>query len=208
MRVVCISDTHGHHEKLTVPEGDILIHAGDFTNLGEVGEIARFGKWFEAQPHPHKIYIAGNHDWLFQEDQNLARSIMGRATYLQDSFTIINGLKIHGTPWTLPFYDWAFMKPDEALEDEFSLIDSDVDILVTHGPPLGILDGTSRGSAGSGTLLQRIWDTSPRYHIFGHIHEGRGKLTRARTIHMNVSNYSGLSGMREPIIFDIDPIQK
>ena len=65
-RIVCISDTHNRHDNIKVPDGDILIHAGDATNGGTIEEIAAFGKWFASLSHKHKIFVAGNHDWLFE----------------------------------------------------------------------------------------------------------------------------------------------
>ena len=66
VRFVCISDTHNKHDwdkcPFTVPDGDVLVHAGDFTQVGDAREVAAFCKWFGALPHKRKILIAGNHD--------------------------------------------------------------------------------------------------------------------------------------------------
>ena len=70
MRLVCISDTHGQHNKMPpIPEGDVLVHAGDCTGSGTLPQIDAFTKWLGALPHAHKILIAGNHDFCF--DKNL-----------------------------------------------------------------------------------------------------------------------------------------
>src|SRR5579883_2959389 len=82
-RLVCISDTHNRHRKLSPPPGDILVHAGDFSGRGMPGEIEAFGKWLAAQPHPHKVVIAGNHDFLFEHANREARALLRHCTYLQ-----------------------------------------------------------------------------------------------------------------------------
>src|ERR1044071_5799984 len=85
MRIVCISDTHSRHDQIEVPPGDVLVHAGDSTMVGRVEEIAKFDHWLGRLPHPHKILIAGNHDWLFEKEPSLAESLITNAVYLRDS---------------------------------------------------------------------------------------------------------------------------
>ena len=65
IKFVCVSDTHNLTNKIQVPEGDVLIHAGDFTNSGKPDEVEWFNKWLGNLPHKHKIVIAGNHDITF-----------------------------------------------------------------------------------------------------------------------------------------------
>jgi len=62
IRIVAISDTHNQHDELELPEGNILVHCGDFTNTGSYPEILLFVRWFAAQPHPTKLLVFGNHD--------------------------------------------------------------------------------------------------------------------------------------------------
>lgn len=108
-RIVCVSDTHNCNEAIDVPDGDILIHSGDATINGTVTEIRDFNRWFSALPHKHKIFVAGNHDWLFETDETLARQILHKdIIYLQDSEITVEGLRIYGSPWQPRFYDWAF----------------------------------------------------------------------------------------------------
>src|SRR5690554_4798574 len=109
MKIVCISDTHNCNGEFDVPDGDLLIHAGDFTNNGSIVEVAAFMRWFGELPHRHKVLIAGNHDRLFEREPSLARSMVPDGTiYLQDSSAEIEGLKIYGSPWQPRFFDWAF----------------------------------------------------------------------------------------------------
>ena len=62
MKFVAIADTHGKHKDLTIPSGDMLIHAGDISMKGDEDEIIDFLNWFDEQNFKHKILIAGNHD--------------------------------------------------------------------------------------------------------------------------------------------------
>jgi 3',5'-cyclic AMP phosphodiesterase CpdA len=118
--VVCVSDTHNYQPRL--PDGDILIHAGDLTQSGSAQELEAALAWLRAQPHAHKIVIAGNHDQLLDpsRDDSVGRSTDVRAsldwgdiTYLHDSSTTVtcaNGrrLRIYGSPWSPRHGSWAF----------------------------------------------------------------------------------------------------
>ncbi|MCB9832584.1 MAG: metallophosphatase domain-containing protein [Planctomycetes bacterium] len=189
-RIVCISDTHGHLDALSVPEGDVLIHAGDFCGRGDEGEIRRFLDRFRALSHRDKVLIAGNHDELFEAEPERARDLVTGIHYLQDSGAEIAGLRFWGSPWQPAFFDWAFNLPrGPALAAKWALIPSGTDVLVTHGPPAGILDRVHDGShAGCADLLAAIARVRPRLHVFGHIHEDPGLLERAGTIHVNASS--------------------
>lgn len=184
MKIVCISDTHNCHDQVKVPEGDILVHSGDATVNGTEREVIEFLRWFSALPHQHKIFVAGNHDWLFQlQPERAATSIPASVTYLQDRSAEVMGLKIYGSPWQPRFYDWAFnLNRGAQMAEKWSLIPDDVDILVTHGPPYGILDKveTRFGARYEGCeeLRFRIEDVAAsgrlKLHVFGHIHSGHG----------------------------------
>lgn len=109
MKVVCLSDTHNRHRAVSVPDGDLLIHAGDMSNTGSDREIAEALRWFAALPHPHKIIIAGNHDWLFDIAPKDAAALIPRGVhYLQDSGCTIAGFRCWGSPVQPWFLDWAF----------------------------------------------------------------------------------------------------
>ena len=99
IRIICISDTHGQHSKLSVPDGDVLIHAGDLMAFGDrPEEIIDFNQWLGKQPHRHKIVIAGNHDWMFERHPGAARELLGNAIYLENSGTGVASLNIWGSP--------------------------------------------------------------------------------------------------------------
>lgn len=184
MRIVCISDTHNRNEQIVIPDGDLLIHSGDATVRGIVEEIEHFNYWFSSLPHKHKIFVAGNHDWLFERENQRARKILDPSIiYLQDSATEIDGLKIYGSPWQPRFYDWAFnLNRGAEMAEKWKLIPNDIDILITHGPPNGILDAVPRAfgidHAGCEELRKRVEEIVQfgrlKLHVFGHIHCGYG----------------------------------
>ncbi len=190
-RIVCISDTHNRQGQFEVPDGDVLIHAGDLTGRGTVPEVTAANEWLGRLPHRDKIVIAGNHDFLFERQNARARSLVTNAIYLEDSASLVQGLRIWGSPWQPWFYDWAFNLPrGRALAEKWRGIPEGIDILVTHGPPLGILDETASGEhAGCEELRSRIegMGAPPRLHVFGHIHEGHGILRTPGTTFVNAS---------------------
>ena len=176
-RIVAISDTHEKHGQIRVPEGDILVCAGDITINGKPAAVSEFNAWFAAQPHRHKLLIAGNHDFLFEKDNDYARSLISPGIiYLENSGCEIMGLKFWGSPVTPWFFDWAFNKQrGEEIRRFWDEIPADTDVLVTHGPPFGILDKNAGGeNTGCEELRYALERIRPRLHIFGHIHEGYG----------------------------------
>ena len=190
MRIVLISDTHNQHSKITLPEGDVLIHAGDVSGGGTKKEIVDFLSWFSSQPHKHKVFIAGNHDFFIQQSPTEFLSILpSNIIYLQDELTEIEGVKIYGSPWTPEFMDWAFMKSaGTEMKKQWDLIPDGIDILLTHGPAFGTLDTIFSGLAvGCAELSKAIERVKPEYFIFGHIHEGHGSITKEGTQYINAS---------------------
>jgi predicted phosphodiesterase len=196
-----LSDTHcaGSEGKIEVPDGDLLIHAGDLTYRGTQGEVERELAWIDSLPHKHKVVVPGNHDWLF--DPNRPASFRGwllpqgvsvddlmsrfpTITPLIDQSATIEGFKVYGSPWQPWFYDWAFNFPrhdpgHETAKATWAKIPDDTQILVTHSPPRGILDLTYGGEdtrAGCPELWKRIEALDHlRLHVFGHLHESYGR---------------------------------
>jgi Icc-related predicted phosphoesterase len=212
--IVCISDTHGLHDQVDVPVGDILIHAGDCTNVGHPHELAEFLVWFSALPHRNKILVGGNHDWLFERDPDAAMALLKKHApsvhYLNDSGVTIAGLKIWGSPVTPAFCDWAFNR-QRGPEIKFhrDLIPIDVDVLVTHGPPEGILDDTAWGlRAGCADLTQAIKRlTRLRLAVFGHLHlEGGRQKKVAGVTYVNAAVCDeAYRPIRSPVIVALRP---
>lgn len=179
MKIVCIADTHAQHRDLEMPEGDMLIHAGDITYAFKSGDTyadyEKFNNWLGELPYKHKIVIAGNHDVLAEKRPNLVRAALTNCIYLERELVEIEGLKIYGTPWTPRFFDWAFNQTQLQQKEHAEAIPK-CDVLVTHGPPKGILDFVPRGGyVGCRYLLDNIYDRiQPKLHVFGHIHCGAG----------------------------------
>jgi predicted phosphodiesterase len=177
MRLVLISDTHNQHGKIVLPKGDVLVHAGDFTMGGTESEITAFAAWLDEQDFAHKIVVAGNHDFLFEREPELARSLLpADAHYLQDSAVALAGLRFWGAPWQPWFMDWAFNLPrGPELARKWALIPQGIDVLITHGPPQGTGDVTVTGeSIGCADLAAALARVRPRLMVFGHVHEGHG----------------------------------
>ena len=175
MRIVCISDTHGQEADLKIPDGDMLIHAGDLTLRGTALQINQSLDYFAKLPHKYKVIIAGNHDFgLESKDPDIV--IPQGITYLENNSVTIDGLKIWGSPVCTPYYDWAFMWDERKREILYESIPDDVDIIINHGPAFGVLDYTTKQTnAGCEFLLKRIKEINPKLFVCGHIHENYGE---------------------------------
>ena len=136
VRLVCLSDTHEFHEKLKLPDGDVLIHCGDILVTDYWSprwlswwRVKKFFAWMNKHPHKHKIAIAGNHDLVFKRYGAAAvKKIAGVTQYLCDELVTIMGLNVYGTPrsqgksWNDAFQDeatWA-KKPPSGIPVTFS----------------------------------------------------------------------------------------
>ncbi len=190
MRIKSLSDSHGQHRGVPIPPGDVVIHAGDVSKRGEKGELADFLDWFGGLPHRYKIFVGGNHDFLLEDaPREFAKMVPDNCLYLNDSGVEIAGITVWGSPITPFFFDWAFNRHRGAdIRRHWDLIPARVDILVTHGPPYGILDRTARGQCvGCEELLPVVERLRPRLHVFGHIHEAYGQFERNGTRFVNAS---------------------
>lgn len=198
MRVYAVSDLHGYFPPF-VPECDTLLLAGDYCPTRNLDMERRFmlGKfkdWLEKllmeKTVKRIIGIAGNHDFILQEDRGLADGLPW--IYLQDSEIDIEGIRFYGTPYTRTFYNWAFMESEDKLRQRFQQIPKGLDILLTHGPAYGILDANAQGEhCGSPSLLYRIKDAKPDSVVCGHIHEGHGIMQEGKTRYYNVAYING-----------------
>jgi Icc-related predicted phosphoesterase len=208
MKFVAISDTHGVHHRLTLPQGDALIHAGDVSSRGRPAEIIDFLSWFKSQPHEHKIFIAGNHDFYFEDAlaEEIQQIIPPGITYLNDSGITINGINIWGSPVSPWFYNWAFNRQRGAnIMRHWELIPYTTQVLITHGPVFGILDRTTAGvNAGCDDLLIKVTGLKPQVHICGHIHEAYGQLSRGSTNFINASVLNERYELvNDPVVFEL-----
>jgi Icc-related predicted phosphoesterase len=206
MRIVCIADTHELHREVELPAGDMLIHAGDFTLMGKRrSQIRDFNKWLGEQPHRYKIVIPGNHEFVLEEPQE--RQTVTNATLLVDSGIEIEGLRIWGSPVT-PLYGGAFaILKAEDRKRHWSRVPQRTDILITHGPPLGILDqpaGTEHQD-GCPELLEAVLRVKPRLHVFGHVHGVHGMTARNDTIFVNAALFQEAGRLdTPPILLDLN----
>ena len=200
LKLVLISDTHCHTPEIKV-EGDVLIHAGDFLSSGRRQEAEGAARWFAEQAKHFKkaVCIAGNHDWFFYElglngTQDFFSQYGENIHYLLDSSINIDGANLYGSPWQPEFCNWAFNVPrGAAIKKYWDMIPEAgmVDVLITHGPPMGILDRAypKRLSQhlGCEELLLRVQDSVPLLHVFGHIHGGYGSEIVGQTHFVNAA---------------------
>ena len=207
VRIVCVSDTHNRTDGLAVPDGDVLLHAGDLTGHGKPDELAQAVRWLTSLPHAHKIVVAGNHDFLLQDQPARARRLLAEVpglVYLEDELATVAGLRIWGSPWQPWFYDWAFNLPRDGdeLAAVWAQVPAGVDVLLTHSPAHGILDRTSRGdAAGCERLRAELARIRPRLHVCGHIHEAYGEMHVDGTHHVNASTCDlGYRPVQAPIV--------
>jgi Icc-related predicted phosphoesterase len=185
LSIVAISDTHGMHAAMeqAVPDGDVLIHAGDFCGRGRAGEVRDFAAWIGALPHRHKIVTPGNHDSPVENDAATFREVFAAQgiRLLINETVEIEGFRFFGSPYTPTFLNWHFMRDrGPAIRAEWETIPDDADVVVTHGPAYGHGDlappwrGEPPRHVGCLELLNRLRSVRPRLHVFGHIHDGYG----------------------------------
>ncbi|XP_072519330.1 metallophosphoesterase MPPED2 [Salminus brasiliensis] len=230
-RFVCVSDTHSRTDGIHMPYGDVLLHTGDFTELGLPSEVKKFNDWLGTLPYEFKVVIAGNHELTFDkdfmaelvkqdyyrfpsvsklqpEDFDNVQSLLTNCVYLQDSEVMVKGFRIYGTPWTPWFNGWGFNLPrGQSLLDKWNQIPEDIDILMTHGPPLGFRDWVPKELQRVGcvellnTVQRRV---RPKLHVYGGIHEGYGLMTDGYTTFINSSTCTvSFQPTNPPIIFDL-----
>ena len=191
-----------------LPGGDLLIHSGDISSLGRQSEVERFVKWFNSiDNYANKIFIAGNHDMSFDSEQLLVNKLkhfdgvsdsdefvsIGKPQwlevlltsdlnqnvfYLENSFVMLDDIKIWGSPITPTFgYGWGFnVNRGYDINQIWNRIPNDTDIVITHGPIHSYCDRTSRGglNVGCEQLYHRLNEVQPQLHFSGHIHEAYG----------------------------------
>jgi Icc-related predicted phosphoesterase len=195
MKLVFISDTHNKHSKISVPDGDFIIHCGDVSGRGYKEEIISFADWFSSLPHKHKIMIPGNHDFMFEKDFDSAKNITDSRNIhlLIDSLVEIEGIKFWGSPITPWFHDWAFNRyRGSTIEHHWNKIPEGIDVLITHGPPAYmenslslVLEGEDVGCGDLYNAIKRR--VKPKISAFGHIHEGYGTHHDGETLFINCS---------------------
>jgi Icc-related predicted phosphoesterase len=200
MKIVFISDTHTYHNAVKIPDGDILVHCGDTTIYGEIWEMKNFLNWFGQQKHQYKIFINGNHEvqvWIRNYTKQMVadhnKECLTDICYLEESGVEIEGIKFWGSPYTPEFFNWAYMYDREDGKRRWAVIPNDTDVLITHGPPAGVLDEVEpfgrydRSKSGCDDLLDKVKEIKPRIHAFGHIHAHSGWRKEDETLFINAS---------------------
>jgi Icc-related predicted phosphoesterase len=199
MKIWFISDTHALHNSINVPKNvDTVIHAGDSTNyydwLKNQIEFEDFINWFSNLPIKHKVLIAGNHDAWAMKPYNISRIKDLGIIYLEHGYCEIDNKLIFGSPYTPTFGNWYFMKDRSKLSKYWEDITDIIDILITHGPPKGILDLSHNQKheleyCGDTALRKAVFKNNPKIHIFGHIHDSKDCFNSG---YMKVSNLDTL----------------
>lgn len=197
--ILCISDTHNMHRRLReMPEADVLVHCGDFTEFGTEKEALDFLEWFCDLPYRHKIFTTGNHDVCLYEGR--IEGLDDNVHFLKNDGITLEDVKFYG----VPFFIAGF-------EDKFAhAIPADTDILISHQPPYGILDDTDFELDGSGfesvthygceSLLKRIQLIKPKYSLFGHVHSQYGTEQHEATTFVNASLMAPEGRLNSPVL--------
>jgi Icc-related predicted phosphoesterase len=179
-----------------MPKGDILVHCGDITSQGEYSILQDFNQWLGEQDYSYKIFIAGNHDLSYEKYPTTTKKIVTNAIYLENTGIELEGLKFWGSPYTPAFMNWAFNIPRESTLNNWKKIPNDVDVLITHGPPYGILDSVFGWDLqrdihqGDKHLLKIVKHIKPLIHSYGHIHESPGRTKIGKTTFVNSSQWT------------------
>ncbi|UJH90854.1 metallophosphatase domain-containing protein [Antarcticibacterium sp. 1MA-6-2] len=206
MKIICIADTHNKHNDINIPPGDVIVHAGDFTEAGTRSETINFLTWFSALPHSHKIIVPGNHDFYLQKNlENLNEIIPHNIHCLIDSGVEIENLKFWGSPFTPGNGRWAFNKArGKEIRKTWDLVPVGTDFLITHTPAYGVLDELdNKQHIGCEELWKRVKEVKIPYHIFGHIHNDYGIVRTRNTTYINASILDNrYRVINSPIIFN------
>jgi len=215
--MVAFSDTHGRHGSMLLPDGDLLICAGDFTVDGRLEDVSGFLYWLKEQAVRYRhgaILIAGNHEcaadprhrWFDARVRDLLMALRGPVRYLEDDSATVAGYNIYGMPWTPKFNQWAFMEgAGAAMKPRCDDMPRHTDILVTPRPPRGILDA----GLGCDDLRRSLPNlTKLRLHIFGHVHSGSGVSVTDQATHVNAAVLDDAYRLvRGPRVLDLPDIQ-
>ena len=206
MKIVIFGDNHGQWN-FKVPFGDAIISTGDFSMFGYSKEIREFNNWLGEQPHKHKLYIWGNHEVYAEGMEKHFEEMIPNGKCIHNRVIEIEGLKIMGCSFTPKFGNWAFMRDAETLERYWKLAPTDVDILISHGPPHTILDQVNLDSwhLGGTSLLDYVKRAQPKIHCFGHIHNSGPRQRKiGNTLFVNASlTDERYALIGEPVVVEI-----
>lgn len=200
MKILALSDTHGTHSDLTFdiyeilkedPSIQTIVHAGDGGTykdpIRNVDSLNSCLEWLSTFPVKNKIYVPGNHDTSLEAGLISPKNYKEITFLLHDSIRL-EGRRIFGSPYTPEFHDWAYNVPRDKIGRYWEIVPNDVDILITHGPPMGVLDVSRGGSYGDLALYNEVISRiKPKVHIFGHFHDEPGHINNGIRILNNCS---------------------
>ena len=197
MKVVIISDTHGHHRSLDTSDwqGDILIHCGDFLNgvNPPASLLEDVDDWFGSLKFKKVLVVGGNHDFEAELRHGFGERVFKNADFLHDRSYYHGNIHFYGSPWVPNLQGWAFYASEADLAKKWKTIPRQVDVLITHTPPFGILD-TPHGEQqhlGCPLLAERVQLFQPRFHCFGHIHASHGQAVKNNSSFVNAALAAG-----------------
>lgn len=149
MRIACLSDTHGDTD-VEIPPCDVLVYAGDACQRGTAAELELFYREVVAgAPCETAIYVAGNHDRPLAHSDPTEVGLPESLVYLEGESVDIDGLTVWGGPWHPEYGEWPFQLPRRDLAAKWAQIPEGADVIVTHGPPKGVLDAVDTPVVGS-----------------------------------------------------------
>jgi Icc-related predicted phosphoesterase len=217
-RFVLISDTHKQHRKMEhpIPDGDVLIHAGDLTSDRDalrLGVLHDANSWFKALSHRFSlvVFCPGNHDQNFEDTPQLATDILtagiDNMIVLINKSTRFGRFNIHGIPQTPRHFDWAFnVDRGPLIRRYYDNIPEDTNVLITHGPPCGVMDSYEGAHVGCEELKSYLQarEVVPELHVFGHIHAGYGLIQTANSYVVNAAICDAANKpVNKPIVVDL-----
>lgn len=201
--IAIISDTHLRHRRVRMGRGALMIHCGDMLDLFDDGpeQLDSIDAWFGAQRFDAVVCTGGNHDHAIERRVAAGDRVFANARFLSDAEWAFRGLRLYAAPWVPDLPGHAFHQPPDALRRKWAAIPAGIDVLITHTPPAGILDVSSRGRAlGCPMLRAELPRIAPRVHCFGHVHASAGQRRIGDTLFVNASAMiSGGRGMRDPV---------
>ncbi len=178
------------HDELGSLSGDVLIHCGDMFDLFDKSpsDLGKMDAWFSRQRFDLVLCIGGNHDYMLEDRHGLTDQPFKNATYLEDQSLVHNGIVFYGTPWVPFLRAHAFYADETGLREKWSGIPENTDVLITHTPPAGMFDRSSRGQdLGCRHLAERVPQVAPTVHCFGHVHASAGMREDGMTTYVNAS---------------------
>lgn len=202
MDIILTSDLHGNLPDMSQYSGDMLIIAGDICpnfkwnrfddRMHQLNWLTQiFLPWCATIKVNHILICGSNHDFCFQDTIKDAKDILNydsRIEILIDKPTLIGDKRAYFTPW-IPYMEyWAYTANPEKMKLYREVIPNNIQILISHCPPYGILDEVNH--YGCKILLDRIQQLPKLEQVwFGHCHEDGGKEVEIGGIkYINLSN--------------------